>query len=453
VLPWFYVLAIVLAVLFFAPIPSLVLVGLEHVLQTVVTLAFVCYASLVVAGQAVNSRLSGATLVLLGLLASTARYEGLFAVGVVALFLCVRRRWWLAFHLVLWSVLPVFVIGLVSVRHGWFWLPNSILLKGNLPLSPGHRLARFASHAIAQFILSGMRVARFMAAALLLMLYRFTKGKGAEDSLQWLMGIFVATSALHFVLASAGWLYRYEAYLVAMGLVAVAVPLFEFARDFPRTFRLPAGEWAGVAGLALIVLTMNLLWRPGWEMLQATSRATNDIYRCNYLMGKFISRYYQASAVVVNDLGAVNFNADIRCTDSHGLADMEVAQALLRSRFDTQFLDRLARSRKAFIAVVDDNWLGLFGGIPRQWALAGRWMFNNREPLPFLPYPALSFYALTEPADEQLMENLRDFSSRLPPGVEQLGPYMEAARPRASAPTNITSVNHRDPARTHRRLP
>jgi hypothetical protein len=429
-LPRPYILGIVLSVLFFAPIPSLIFIGLEHVLQTVVTLTFVCYASWLLAGRAANSRLSGATLVFLGFLASTARYEGLFAVGVVAFLLCLRRRWWLAFHLSFWSALPLFVIGLVSVRHGWFWLPNSVVLKGNLPLGPGHRVASFAAHAVANFTFSGLRVARLMAVSLLLMLYRFTKGKAKGDPFQLLMGIFVATSILHFVLASAGWLYRYEAYLVAMGLVAVAPPLFEFACCFPRTFRMSAGEWAGLAALALTILTTNLLWSAGWDSLQATARATSDIYRCNYHMGQFIRRYYQGSAVAVNDLGAANFMADIQCTDSHGLADLEVARALLQKRFDSQFMDDLARSRKAFVAIVDDNWLGLYGGTPRQWALAGRWKFNNRVLLPFLPFPALSFYALTEQANHQLMDNLRDFSSRLPAGVEQLGPYMEAARPR-----------------------
>ena len=47
--------------------------------------------------------------------------------------------------------------------------------------------------------------------------------------------------------------------------------------------------------------------------------------------------------------------------------------------------------------------------------------------------PALSFYALTEAARLQLVANLRDFSSRLPAGVEQLGPYIEAVRPRPVA--------------------
>jgi hypothetical protein len=449
-LPRLYVLAIVLAVLFFAPIPSLILVGLEHVLQTVVTLAFVCYASLVVAGQAVNSRHSGVTLVLLGLLASTARYEGLFAVGVVALFLCVRRRWWLAFHLVLWSVLPLFVIGLVSVRHGWFWLPNSIVLKGNLPLAPGDRLANFGAHAIANFTFSGLRVGRLMAVSALLILHRSAKGRGSEDPLQWLMGIFVMTGFLHLVLARTGWLDRYEAYLVAMGLVVVAVPLLEFVRRFPRTFRMPAGEWAGVAALALAILTTNLLWSTGYDALLVAARATNDVYSWHYHMGLFVRRYYQGSQLAVNDLGVVNYLADIQCTDFHGLADLSVARAVLQKRFDPRFMDDLARSRKSFVALVDDNWLGLYGGAPRQWALAGRWKFNNRA---VLAAPVLSFYALTEPAHEQLIENLQDFSSRLPPGVEQLGPYMEAPRPHPVPPANVTGANNRGPARTRRQLP
>lgn len=429
-LPRPYILGIVLSVLFFAPIPSLIFAGLEHVLQTVVTLSFVCYASWMLAGRTANSRLAGVTLILLGSLASTARYEGLFAVGVVVLLFCLRRRGWLAFHLLFWSVLPLFVIGLVSVHHGWFWLPNSVVLKGNLPLAPGHRFASFAAHAIANFTFSGLRVGRLMAVSLLLMLHRFTRGKGRDDPLQLLMSVFVATGFLHLVLAGAGWLYRYEAYLVAMGLVAVAVPLFEFACCFPRTFRMPAGEWAGVAALALTILTTNLLWSGGWDSLQAAARATNDIYKCNYHMGLFIRRYYQGSAVTVNDLGAAAFMADIQCTDFHGLADLEVARALLQRRFDPQFMDDLARSRKSFVATIDDNWLGLFGGTPRQWALAGRWKLNNQDSI---PYPALSFYALNEPSMQQLVKNLRDFSSSLPPGVEQLGPYMEPASPRPDA--------------------
>jgi hypothetical protein len=147
-------------------------------------------------------------------------------------------------------------------------------------------------------------------------------------------------------------------------------------------------------------------------------------------MGLFIRRYYQGSALAVNDLGMANFMTDIHCTDFHGLADLDVARAILQKRFDPQFMDDLARSRKSFVAIVDDNWLGVYGGTPRYWALAGRWKFTNRA---LLAPPAISFYALTEAARLQLVANLRDFSSRQPAGVEQLGPYIEAVRPRPVA--------------------
>ena len=426
-LPRPYIFGVLLSVLFFAPIPSLIFAGLEHVLQTLVTLLLVFYTSRLLAGQSSASWACRVMLAALGFLASTARYEGLFAVGIVALLLCFRRQMRLALWVLFWSVLPLFVFGLVSVRHGWFWLPNSVVLKGNLPLGPGDRLASFAAHAAADFTFSGLRVARLMAVSLLLMLYRFTKGKGGDDPLQWLMGIFVATGFLHLVLAGAGWLYRYEAYLVALGLVAVAAPLYEFVQRLPRTFRMTAGEWAGLVALALTILTTNLLWSAGDNSLRITVRATNDIYNWHYHMGLFVQRYYQGSALAVNDLGAVNFMADIQCTDFHGLADLDVARAMLMKRFDPQFMDALARSREVRVALVDDNWLGLYGGTPREWLLAGRWKFNDRV---ILPSPALSFYTLTEAARVQLMANLRDFSSHLPAGVEQLGPYMEAVRPR-----------------------
>ena len=43
--PGLYVLGVLLSVIFFSPIPSLVFTGLEHILQTLVTLLLVCYAS------------------------------------------------------------------------------------------------------------------------------------------------------------------------------------------------------------------------------------------------------------------------------------------------------------------------------------------------------------------------------------------------------------------------
>jgi hypothetical protein len=363
--------------------------------------------------------------VVFAVLASLSRYEGLLAVGVIGLALLVRKRWRLATLMGACALLPHVVLGLISVRQGWFWLPNPVMLKGNLPPEGARPLvASFLNHVAESVTGSGLRVVHLTGVALLFALYRFSEGKRGYDPLQWTAGIFGATAFLHLVFARAGWFYRYEAYLVVLGLVTIAPTLFEFLRHFPRNLRLGPGEIAGLAALALLAATGHLFWDAGYRALRVTPLTTHNIYDCNYQVGEFVSRYYSGAPLAVNDIGAVSYIADFHLTDFHGLADMAVARALLQGTFNSQAMDEIARWRGARVAIVDDNYLASYGGTPRQWLLAGRWHFGRRVTL---AYPAISFYALDPEARARLVANLRDFSPRLPPDVEQLGPYRETA--------------------------
>ena len=437
-LPGLYVFGVLICILFFSPVPNLIFIGLEHTLHTLVTLLFVFRAGRLLADKAPPSRPSILALIALGVATGAARYEGLFAVAVVAGLLFLQRRVWLSAALVGWSLLPAFIMGAVSVWHGWFWLPNSVMLKGNIPLGETNAVASFLAHAAANTVYTGMRVVRLEAVALLLMLWLYSQsGRGDREanareqrshSVQiWMLGIFAATGTLHIMLARMGWFYRYEAYLVALGLTAVAVPLWEFAGSIRRRRHLSLGDGAGLAAVALLIVSVNLFWRVGYDALRLTPLAMHDTFRWHYQMGLFVRKYYQGSALVVNDIGAVNFMADIHLTDPHGLADREIAHAMLRGRgeLSSQFLDQLARSRGATVALVDDNWLQFYGGVPRTWLFAGVWRFQNRV---VLAPPGLSFYALNENAKSRLMENLSEFSPLLPTDVEQSGPYTQDRR-------------------------
>lgn len=441
-LPSPYGFLVLVCLLFFTPVSNLIFTGLEHILHTVLTLLFAFQASRILAGNASPACAPKLALLALGIAVSAVRYEGLFAVGVVAALLFAQRRLRLSVELAFWSILPGLVMGVISVKHGWFWLPNSVALKGNLPLAKAHPAASFLAHAMANTAYTGMRVVRLEGVALLLMLWRYAQNKeGSETGVlgpeheamnpdphrvqMWLLGTFVATATLHLALARTGWFYRYEAYLVAWGLTAVAVPLWEFLRSLGRTRRFLAGDVAGLAGVALLLFSTNLFCTAGYDALRMTLPALHDTFRWHYQMGSFVKRYYQGSALVVNDIGAVNFLADIHCTDPHGLADQEIGRALLRGHTTSEFLDRLARSRGVRAALVDDNWLGVFGGVPRTWVLAGVWRFQNRV---VLAPPGLSFYALDQASKLKLIQNLRDYSRFLPPDVEQLGPYIQPVR-------------------------
>lgn len=459
-LPNLYVFVVLICTLFFSPAPHLIFIGLEHTLHILVTLLFVFHAGRILAAKAPPSRAPKLTLIVLGVAVSAARYEGLFAVAIITALLLLQRRVRFAVELAGWSLMPAFLMGAISVGHGWFWLPNSVALKGNLPLGEKNAVASFLAHAAGNTLYSGMRVVRLEGVALLLILWRYVQGResgvrGPESiarfgrdvpsvsshgqdgyttkdqnshSLEvWMMGIFVATATLHLMLASTGWFLRYEAYLMALGLTVVAVPLWDFIRDLrpPRPFYL--GKVAGLAAVAVLVFSTNLFWAAGYNAQWMTLPATHDTYRWHFQMGTFVQRYYQGSALVVSDIGVVDFLADIHLTDPHGLGDREIGRARLRGagRLDPEFLDQVARSRGASVALVDDEWVEFIGGalrsgVPRTWLLAGIWRFHNRVAL---APPGLRFYALDEAAKAKLIENLRSYSRFVPPDVEQLGPY------------------------------
>ena len=187
------------------------------------------------------------------------------------------------------------------------------------------------------------------------------------------------------MLAGTGWFLRYEAYLMALGLTAVAVPIWEFLQELWAPHPIWLSNAAGLAAAALLALSINLFWSAGYNAVWMTIPALHDTYRWHFQMGTFVQRYYPGSALVVNDIGAVDFLADIHLTDPHGLADREVARARLAARghLTPDLLDRLARSRGARVALVDYNWVDFYGGtfhpvIPANWLLAGVWKFPNR---------------------------------------------------------------------------
>ena len=434
-----YAFIVLLAVVFFSPLLNLIFLGLEHILHTLLTLLFVFFAARTLADEAPPARRAQLTLIALGVAVGAVRYEGLFAVAAVCTLLFLKRRRTFAIGLAACSLTPAFIMGVISVGHGWFWLPNPVVLKGNLPMGEKSPVAVFLAHAAANTLYSGMRVVRLEGVALLLLLWRYARCHESEvrspDSEAgnheprsvdvWMMGIFVAAATLHMLMAGTGWFLRYEAYLVALGLTVVAVPLWGVLQTLraPRPWRF--SNSAGLAAAALLAVSASLFWHAGYNAAWMTLPATHDTFRWHYQMGTFVHRYYQGAALVVNDIGAVDFLADIHLTDPHGLADRGIARARLRDhgQLAPEVLDLLARSRGARVALVDENWVEFVHGafrraVPGTWLLAGVWKFPNRV---VLAPAGLSFYALDEAARRQLIDDLRNYAPHLPPDVEQSG--------------------------------
>lgn len=389
-----------LAVAFLTPLPALTLVGQEHILHAALTLAF--------AGLLTSAGAEPALLLLAPFL-TAARYEGLFLVFIGCLVLAARRRLRFAAALGAVSLLPPVVYGLVSVAHGWYPLPNPVLLKGAL----GERLTGWHRLGLVPFLGGWSELARtphllaLVALAAIVLLARWRSPSSREGTL---LLLFVGTTLLHLQYAKTGWFYRYEAYLVGFGIVALAVAL----HDLGGVVR-PAWLPALLASAALLTCGIR-----GVRSYLETPGAVGNIYEQQIQMGRFLARFYAGQVVAANDIGAICYLADVRVFDLWGLASREVAEAKLAGRYATPWIAQRARAQGVRVAVLYERWLDAAGGVPPEWVRAGRWRVGRNV---VLGDRTVAFYAVDPAEAGPLADNLRAFAPALPPGVEQLGPY------------------------------
>jgi len=218
-----------------------------------------------------------------------------------------------------------------------------------------------------------------------------------------------------------GWFYRYEAYLVFLGIFVLALNLREylpgklsirFQKDLIPKY---------VAMLLLLLLALLPLIGRGLLSLIETPQATTNIYEQQYQMGLFLKKFYQGETVAANDIGAINYLANIDSVDLCGLANIKVAKLKKEGSYDKMQIYNLAKGKNVKIAIVYDHWFDEeIGGMPSQWTKIGQWKILNNV---VCGGNIVSFYAIDPTEVENLVENLRAFSSNLPKNVLQSGEY------------------------------
>ncbi len=225
--------------------------------------------------------------------------------------------------------------------------------------------------------------------------------------------IFLGTAVMHLALASRGWFYRYEAYLVATGmLVVMAVVYEEFLRGTaPATCRRYAAWWLA-AGLCAVPFGVRSVYA-----LSGIPRASMNIHQQQFQTASFLNRYYTDRGVAAIDIGAINYYADIRCLDLWGLSNLPVADARLEGHVGPEEVHALCRDNSIDVAVVFDKWCDdEFGGVPPQWERVARWEIVDNL---VCGWYVVSFYAVNPSETRALEENLAEFSPELPEQVIQ----------------------------------
>jgi hypothetical protein len=373
-------------------------VAMEHLLQPLATLLFA-----IVSVRYLNApRPSLRPVLLCAVLLVAVRYEGLFLVAAFALLCLPRKKILPAVAVSAAGAVPVALFGLYSVSHGGFFLPNSLLIKAH-PVGIGTllRLCDIGGAALA--------VAALMIAALGLLAFAANASRQSRGLLQ----LFLLTALLHQMFASYGSFFRYDAYLVALGLLAVSIAAWDMFANL--------SAWNAAALLLLAGFLAIPLFMRAYLSLTGTPRAMADIYHQQYQMAQFFRDYYPQGHIALNDIGAVSFYGDPYLTDLAGLGSTEIARARLAARatgdirYDFLHNDAaqaVVRNNQVEVVAVYDDWFGFQPGhIPPGWIRTGAWGVPHKL---VLGGYVVSFYAIGDENAVRLQNNLAAFHSHLP---------------------------------------
>jgi hypothetical protein len=388
-----------------APLPVLALTGMEHGLHAALTIGFLAAFGHAATGRGPRALVPAA---LLAAALTATRYEGAFAVASACAWLLWQRRALAAAALAAAGAAPPGAYAAVSLAHGWFAVPTSVLLKSDL-FTDGTALQAISAFLARgpRFLLAAPHVGALLAALALALaaLRRSDVEPRAHGQVRAALWVLLGATLLHVQLAKWGYLFRYEAYLVAAGVVGLLQAWTLLRRAGPSRRLATAGL------LAAALLASLLLQRAALATAQAPQAAKN-IHEQQHQMALFVQRYRPAASVALNDIGFVSYLADVELLDLAGLATLEVARERLAGTLDARDVERLARERDVELAIVYERWF--VGMLPAHWVPVARWGIVGNV---VAGSTAVSFFATSPARARELEHQLREFEPSLPRDV------------------------------------
>ncbi len=408
-----YITVVLLSFVFFTSLPSLVFTGMEHTLHILFSMMFVIISSRILSHEESNSKQLLSLLVTL-FFASAVRIETVFlALPVIFLFL-MRRRWVHALAILVIAALPWLLYGIISIQNGWLILSNSLLVKSVDAMNEGFRY----------FFVRGIG-ALAVSPHLLALLIASVKLTNARELGFWhinnvLRLIYIPSCLLQLQLGRIGWFFRYEAYLVALGVIIISIQGRQFLSELDLTsIRMPiigtGLERNRLYGLGFVILFIAPLVGRGVLALCWTPIASNNIYEQQYQMGLFLNRFYTGETVMINDIGCINYLSDIVCVDKWGIGTLEIGQALLNGSMSPSILRTVATERGVKVAIIYADNL-----VPEEWEAVGSWTIRDNI---VVHDSTVTFFVVMPSERDRLIDNLILFSQDLAEDVIESGLY------------------------------
>lgn len=341
------------------PLPAIAFIGMEHVLHILVgTLLAWMGATLL----ELEDRPSVRQLVGIGLLSALAvatRYESMALVAGLSMLALWRRQWWLAAAVVTPAVVVVLGFGAIWVANGGWWVPNSFLLKTEIgdTATSASLASRMIKHIVEVSQNSIGRMTIGLAIVLAALSAWIRRHHGPERSLLLLA---LASTVAQVLFGKLGWLFRYEAWLIALDVMAILLAV-----------RVAAAGRRWVFEIALLGLFLACAPR-AVHAIHRTVAAAHDREWEHFGPTEALADF-RGEPLLVNDVGVISYYGTGRPLDIYGLADNETLRLKREGRLGPAGLRAFGERENARIGEFQFCWPALRGQLPEGWLLVEAW--------------------------------------------------------------------------------
>ncbi|KMQ68171.1 hypothetical protein ACM39_09985 [Chryseobacterium sp. FH2] len=392
--------------LFFAVIQLQIMSGMEHVLQVMVIIVNIFFFQKWIKQDFKDSNAAYwfyFTIALLGLI----RFESMFYfVAFALLFICLKR-FKHALLVILFGFIPILIFGYFNYREVGYFFPNSVVVKGTSIDFSGNYVSQIV-HLLSKIFLNVTfyKVGLFPLLMVAVFTFRDYKRKLSFKQIienNFLLYICAITLLLHGIFGNFRGFFRYEAYLM-VGFAMVFIPKLQ------SFFANPIGYFKSDWAMAVLILgnIVLMLYKSGYGHKMIVS-GSDDIYEQQVQSGKFLSKYYNTSKVVANDIGAICYFSDIHLLDFAGLASVETIPYNEKEKeFDQNFenfLTKYSIENKYELAIVYEEWL--MGYVPKNWKKVAELKIDNTITV---AKDHVIIYSIDSKIHKQLKENIKNFN-------------------------------------------
>lgn len=342
-------------------------------------------------------------LMILSFLATGVRYESLFLILAMILILFLKNKYLKGLILGVIALLPVIIYGFISVYYGADFLPNSLLLKGNIN-SSSFMITFIRNLYHNPYIIIIISILFF---TLFINKNKFDINYKRIINNNYIQLIALITIFLHSLLAKYGWLYRYDAYLLVISLMSL-IPFFNFIFKFEYNNKI-------IYSFALILFAFLILFtvKRIKESIYIMNKTSKNIYEQHFQMADFIKKYYNNSSVVANDIGVISYYSDAQIIDIVGLGNNEVQRLRRKNKIfeyntlENDMIQKFIKSKNADIAIIYDVW---FTNKPDYFYKTAEWKISDNR---VCGSEIVSFYGIGKQNEEKLRNNLIEYKKYL----------------------------------------